>query len=64
MDKVDDAPRKKTWRDLIGAAGSVDGPTDIAERHDYYLGKSLSRSMGSRSSPLKRVAELDLKAKT
>lgn len=33
-------PRKKTWRDLIGAGGSIDGPTDIAERHDEYLGEA------------------------
>lgn len=36
----EEPPRKKTWRDLIGAGGSVDGPTDIAERHDEYLGEA------------------------
>lgn len=34
-------PKKKTWRDLIGALGDVDGPTDMAERHDDYLGEAL-----------------------
>lgn len=51
-DKVDDAPKKKTWRDLIGAAGSVDGPTDIAERHDYYLGKALCEEYGIPFEPV------------
>ncbi len=37
----EEPPRKKTWRDLIGAAGDVDGPTDMAERHDDYLGEAL-----------------------
>ncbi len=37
----EEPPRKKTWRDLIGAAGDVDGPTDMADRHDDYLGEAL-----------------------
>lgn len=42
LEYVGDAPpRKKTWRDLIGALGDVDGPTDMAERHDDYLGEAL-----------------------
>ena len=36
----DEPPKKKTWRDLIGAAGDVDGPTDMAEHHDEYLGEA------------------------
>lgn len=39
-DKVDDAPKKKTWRDLIGAFDDPDSPGDVAERHDEYLGEA------------------------
>lgn len=34
-------PKKKTWRDLIGAFDDPDSPGDVAERHDDYLGKAL-----------------------
>lgn len=41
LEYVGDAPpRKKTWRDLIGALGDFDGPTDMAERHDDYLAEA------------------------
>jgi len=46
-------PPKKTWRDLIGAFDDVDSPGNIAERHDYYLARTLPprRSMPRRVSP-------------
>lgn len=42
LEYIDEAPpKKKTWRDLVGTLGDVDGPTDMAERHDDYLGEAL-----------------------
>lgn len=37
----EEPPRKKTWRDLIGAFDDPDSPGDVAERHDDYLGEAL-----------------------
>ncbi len=47
-DKEDNiaALKKKTWRDLIGAAGDTEGPTDVSERHDYYLDESAWEQYG------------------
>lgn len=34
-------PKKKTWRDLIGAFDDPDSPGDVAELHDDYLGEAM-----------------------
>lgn len=35
--------KRGAWRRLIGAIQDPDGPTDIAERHDDYLGEIEAR---------------------
>ena len=42
IEYVGDAPpKRKTWRDLIGAFDDPNSPGDVAERHDDYLGEAL-----------------------